>query len=414
MGFVYPKNAAQQQAALGSTVDPGNPYRYEQILVKDINARGGIAGRKLLPVYHGSDAASTETAEQRGQAACSAFTEDDRVFAALPFSHNVYARGTLECLRKAGAVAGLASNVSEATNSDYNAFPENFDVSATSMDRMCANLIPTLVRGGYFSKWDTVQGKPGAMPVKVGILAPDLRPYRDSIKNICLPALARAGFAVDPRDVYFFYFSNTASDNGRILTDIQSAGLKFKSDGVTHVIPVEQNGMAFFGQNAENQKYYPRYGVNSHSGTQVYNGIFLTGKQLNGAVGLGYLPSIDLPEQLNPDNGPYSSDARRQCVKLMKDNGQTFGSTSAQANALALCDVVYTLKRIIEQIPAGSPINASTYAATLATLGDVPSANVPAAFLGQGHLDAITLGWQWQYFADCQCMHYNGNAFKLS
>ena len=47
-----------------------------------VNRRGGIAGRKMVPVLHFTDITSG-TADTRGQAACSYFTEDHHVFAVV-------------------------------------------------------------------------------------------------------------------------------------------------------------------------------------------------------------------------------------------------------------------------------------------------------------------------------------------
>lgn len=73
------------------------------------------------------------------------------------------------------------------------------------------------------------------------------------------------------------------------------------------------------------------------------------------------MPSLDLTASMNTDNGPYSSAARRHCVAVMKAGGQSFPSTTAEANALVTCDVFYDLKHIIEAIPAGTVINQATW-----------------------------------------------------
>lgn len=413
VGLVYAKNTQQEQAALGNTVDLGDPRQFDTIMINYINTHGGIAGRKLSPVWYSQDATTTQTAAQVSQAVCADFTQDHHVFAALGFSAAADGRNVRTCMQKAGAVVGLASNVAVATIADYDAFPADYEVGAIALDRLCANLIPTLVDADYFTPWDTANGRPGTLPAKVGVLAPDLPPFRYAVTHVCLPLLARAGHPVAASDVYFYFFPDSTSGNGQAVADIQNAELKFRTDGVTHIIPIEVNGQVFFGKDADTQHYYPRYGVNSADGTQVENGTFLSAKQLNGAVGLGYIPSFDLTAPMNPDNGPYSSPARRQCVAIMKAGGQTFSSTAAEGNALNFCDLFFQLKRVIERIPTGQPINQATFIASLDMLGHVPSAGVPAAFYGRHHLDPMTEGWRWQYFADCNCLHYVGKPFPL-
>lgn len=266
VGLLDPKNLAAEQAALGNTVNGGDVHAYAQLVMRDINRHGGIAGRRIAPVWHSFDANTTQTAEQIGEAACADFTQDHHVFAALGLTHQPQLTGTLNCLKKAGTVAGLTSSVAENNEAAYDAFPADYDVSAITLNRLCANLIPSLVAGGYFGRWNTTTGQPGTTSVKVGVLAPDTPPYRDAITHVCLPALARAGYPVSPSDMYFFAWGDSTSDNGRILADIESAELKFAEQGVTHVIPIEQNGTAFFGRTANSQHHFPRYGVNTHSG----------------------------------------------------------------------------------------------------------------------------------------------------
>lgn len=118
---------------------------------------------------------------------------------------------------------------------------------------------------------------------------------------------------------------------------------------------------------------------------------------------------------MNPDNGPYSSDARRHCIKIMKDGGQgSFSSSNAETIALSYCDLLYTLRDALNHIPRGSPINQTTFAAALDSLGSVPSGNLATAFFGPNHHDAVADGWDYRCFPDCQCFHYAGSKFRLS
>ena len=48
----------------------GDAHGETQVLIDDINAHGGAAGRKLVPVWHTYDAQSTNTSEAQAQAAC--------------------------------------------------------------------------------------------------------------------------------------------------------------------------------------------------------------------------------------------------------------------------------------------------------------------------------------------------------
>jgi hypothetical protein len=410
IGIMYPTNGDAYQAALGNTAvtsgDVGSEARY---LVKDINEHGGIAGRQIVPVYHAVDATSGKTVDQEEQAACADFNQDHHVFAMIPGgTENLRA-----CMSKAGAVVAQTGGLTGNTSAQYDAFPAIFDATSISLDRLVLNLVPSLQRAKYFTPWNTATGTPGQGHAVTGIVVPDKPEYHHAA-DLLVRVLRGAGVNVSSRDVVFYHWPNSTAEDGQAITEIQSAVLKFKTDNVTHVIPLEVNGQVFFAQQADKQQYKPRYGINSASGTQAYLGSLIPSSQLNGAVGLGYFPSIDLPASRNPDNGPYSGPARRACVALMTRNGVSFSDTNAEAVALAFCDGFYQLKAIIEHVDPSSALNQRSVAAAIDSIGNLPSATYIAVAYGPHRRDAVSSGFQYQYFADCDCMHYTGARFSLS
>ena len=82
----------KQLEDLGFAVDVGDTKGQWQAFIDDINARGGINGRKLVMTEHQSSVLSAPA----GQAACIAATEDDEAFVAvLP---NVVNANVVPCL----------------------------------------------------------------------------------------------------------------------------------------------------------------------------------------------------------------------------------------------------------------------------------------------------------------------------
>jgi len=119
VGFPYAPNADQAQAALGnSAVTQGDPKRVVEALVADINLRGGVAGRKLVAVFHQLDAQSGETAAQQEQGLCSTFTEDHEVLAVFG------ATGSLlrDCLAKRGVI-NVTGTIADLNESDFRSSP---------------------------------------------------------------------------------------------------------------------------------------------------------------------------------------------------------------------------------------------------------------------------------------------------
>jgi len=409
IGILYATNTQAYEAALGNTSvttgDVGSEYRY---LVADLNAHGGIAGRKVVPVYHSYDATSTESAQQIEQEACADFTQDHHVFAVVPGG----TQNILSCLAKAGAVVAESGGLTGQTTAEYNSFPADFDATSISLDRLVANLVPTLSAAGYFSPWNTSTGSAGTGKAVVGTVLPD-RPEYHHAAALLVQAVRSLGLNMPSRDVVFYHWPNSNAEDGQAITDIQSAVLKFKTDGVTHVIPLEVNGQVFFASQADKQQYRPRYGINSASGDEAYLGSLIPASQLHGAVGLGYFPAVDLPDSMNPDNGPYSGPARRSCLAVMKRNGVTFSSANAEAVALALCDGLYQLRAILDNIDPAKGLTQRTVAASIDAIGELPSATYVSVHYGPGRRDAVSIGYRYQYYADCDCMHYAGPGFHL-
>ena len=78
VGITYPDVAA---IASIINVDPGNYQVAYTTLINQINAHGGINGRKIIPVFAPVDPLGTSGAAT----ACTQLTEDDNVFAVLGF-----------------------------------------------------------------------------------------------------------------------------------------------------------------------------------------------------------------------------------------------------------------------------------------------------------------------------------------
>ena len=82
VGITYPDVAAIKNLI---NVDPGNYPDAYNALIDQINAHGGLGGRKIVPVYAPVDPLGTAGAAT----ACTQLTEDDKVFVAIGFFQQV-------------------------------------------------------------------------------------------------------------------------------------------------------------------------------------------------------------------------------------------------------------------------------------------------------------------------------------
>src|SRR6476619_3910781 len=82
VGITYVDVASLKSA--GINLDHGNYEKSYMAVINDLNAKGGITGRKIVPVFAPVNPIGTDPA----QAACVKLTEDEKVFAAIGFFLN--------------------------------------------------------------------------------------------------------------------------------------------------------------------------------------------------------------------------------------------------------------------------------------------------------------------------------------
>jgi hypothetical protein len=140
------------------------------------------------------------------------------------------------------------------------------------------------------------------------------------VGKLLLAAFERAGWATDS-------FQYTDPSQG------SSAVLRFAANGVTHV--VSDGALFYFATGARSQQYRPRFGVTTYDGPQALLDANGDHSQLNGAMGVGWYPTLDVDEAQDPGPGPGTA----PCLLALKRGGQTFaGKRFAQAFGMALCD----------------------------------------------------------------------------
>lgn len=415
VGLPYITNGDAAGKAVGITGAGGGDQRAQwNVVINDINKhRGGILGRKIVPVFHPTDATSAESYDAQEQAACSDYHEDHKVFAVLDNSVN----GVLQaCTEKARAVmASETASLSYSSVQTFSRYPHYVEVGKLRLDRLARNWPGSLNAQKYFTGWNTSTGTPGPAPVKVGILYLDDPASTYSVKNVLIPGLAALGQRHP--DVVQVQSPKSTSDNGSTISAIQAAVLKFRSDGVTHFLPLDPGGGVglFFAENAENQKYYPRYGLTTSNGAQLLRdlgGVFPE-KQLHGSLGYGWVPVIDLSASRDPDNGPNSNEPRRTCLKLMKDGGQNLAGAVQVRSAIEVCDSLSFLKATLEG--AGPSITQATFLAGVNRLGgSFVAGNTFSTGFGPRQHDGVTSGRLFAYDQTCSCFNYTSGLRTLS
>lgn len=409
VGMVVAVNSGAANAALGAGgIDAGDPRRNAEVMINEMNARGGIAGRKIVPVFHDFDTTSAETSESQYQAACENFTQDHKVFAALSGGTESF----IQCLTRAGVVI-IEDNVATSDAALFRKYPTYFELNM-NLDRIATLEVQALQAQNYFSGWNSSSGQPGPAPVKVGIVTVDTPQFAHAVDDVLVPALRRLGFGPTPDNIVRVADVRRQQEVGAVAPAVSSAVLRFRSSGVTHVLIFEHNAIAtlLFTNNADSQGYRPRYGVTTGNGVQALldQGAYPRG-QLNGIVGIGWFPSIDITPAENPDDGPYSNESRRRCIDLYKRNGVSYDNANAWTVALTTCNSFNLLKLAMESAPAPTR---DGFVASMNALGRrFESAITFAIRFDADHHDGAAAYRHWAYIRDCGCMRYTSGDFPV-
>jgi hypothetical protein len=222
-------------------------------------------------------------------------------------------------------------------------------------------------------------------------------------------AIVHAGYpkpdvvAVAPHDTY---------DNiSKMQAQISSAVLTFKASGVSHVIIWDDNGVStlLFMQQADSQGYHPRYGINSGNNLRVVTKV-VTKQQLQGAIGMGWVPRMDLDEADGPTS-KYANSARRSCYARMQ-KAEATGSGFNETSAMMYCA---TFDALQDRWAAMAAPSAAGLVASLEAFGATfVDPEVPATWMSKRQHDGLGGIYDYAYDVDCGCMKYTSGVQQLS
>jgi hypothetical protein len=414
IGIPYATDTQAANAALGAGgISQGDPHAQAKVVIDDINAHGGIAGRKIEPVWHEVSSTSPETADQLEQEECDDFTKDHKVFV---FMEGSGTRDLIrDCAEKNGAMI-VSDPLSTSDQSTFSRFPHYIEITGFRLDRM-SRFLPDVLKGqGYFSGWNAVTGSAAPTKAKVGIMTYDYPTFVGAVSKVLVPKLAQLGYPVAAEDVRTVTWLNSNSDAGALAAGVSAAVLKFRQDQVTHVLIIDERGLLtlLFVNQAQSQRYFPRYGWNTQNGPQALkDGANFPSQQLIGSKGMGWLPGLDMSAADDPPNGPYSNETRRKCNELYKAHGITFPDRNAESGALGTCSTFWFLRDSFNAV--GSPITRDTYVASLNKFGHgFQSPGLFDTFFSANQHDGVGAVRQYAYVESCDCMRYTSGNISVS
>ncbi len=397
LGVITQKDAKEVFARFGGGVDPGDTEAQARAVAADLNAKGGILGRKVVLVFR--DQATLATASDpngTGAATCTYFAEDKRVLAVFNIVTVMDFPPFRSCLAKAG-IPLFSAGVKTVDDTAGKALaPHFYQPLGVSWDALAPVLVQRLRAQGWFDGWNVRTGTAAPGTAKVGILV-DGTEVGTRIGKRLQKELAAAG----SKGALVYQYDQPG--------DGQQASVNyFNGNGVTHVIVTDVELTAF--QTAANgQGYRPRYGITTFNAPANNMESSLTPPGANnGALGVGWVPTFDV----SGAEDPGASAPRRACVATMGKAGQTFaGKRLAESYATALCDYGNLVKQGAE---AGGGLTPAAVFAGLTRVGpSFPTAVGFSSGLSGGRLfvpGAVRdLGWD----TACRCVTYRAGTARL-
>ena len=377
VGFVVASNstdAAFKAAGVGA-LQVGNQRAQAQAVVNDINAHGGLAGRRIVPVFNEPDA-SAPSYDAADQEQCDAFTTDEHV--AFVISVLAHTQVLHRCLAQRGVP--LLDDVLYQYDSKVVVPGLLFMPSSWLLDRLMRNQIDALARIGFLD---------GSS--KVGVLLYDVPASQRVLKDVVLPRLAHYGKT--DVDVAASPFTTEGASNqlGNVL--------KFSRDGVNRVIELAFNPIGFM-EAAEAQQYHPRYALDSSVGPEtIRQALGAAADQLNGMGGVGWIPSSD-----TGSGAPVTPSAQR-CLALMKKAGLDTSNSTTAGLMEAFCDAGWFLQAATTG--AGDAGASGLLRGARLTKGYV-SASSFGADMTSGRPDGLSAYRDLAYKPECSCIQYVG------
>ncbi len=385
IGFNHsaPLGPAFALVGFGGTPEGENTERIIiDALVKHMNAHGGLAGRKIVPIYYEYDATDSDSWDVVAEQACQKFINDEKVFAVVA-GHVGGTDALAACMAK-GKTPLVQQNQWPYDGKYFKDYANYlYQPSRMRPERWVPAYIAGLKDAGYFNAG-----------YKLGLMRFD-EPVFDRIATLIKSELKKRGLVLTSEAV--IGTPHSVSAFGQMSTEISSATLRFRQDGVTHVIFDEWAGqMPFFGLTiADQQDFRPRYGFTSVNLTNT-QALQHEPSQLNGSVVVSWLPGQDVGKADDPRRGG----AHARCAKIFTDAGiapnRLYNGT--------FCDSLFFLDQALSTTNNITPTGLGAASAKLGTSYDSPYTWDTKLELGRPDGgSAVRLG---KYVEACTCYRY--------
>ena len=388
-----------QADALGLSV--GNTHaekEFDDAVINALNKQGGLHGHRIIPVYAGTDTASSNW-ESDYQAACATFTQDNRVDAVLGSSF-AYFVSFESCLAKAG-IPHLTNSSNVADNTELGRFPLLRALIVPTIDKRSLAKLQGAMNTGFLTPKNKLGVITDSCPGTQRAWTTVVKPFLDS-KHITVAKTADEGCA----DGYNGSFSSAGAAVSSALLSFRSAGV----DRVTFITVSESGSMLVMAEGASSQNYYPGWILSSLVGTSILQGQ-APAEQLRNARVYGWLPSQDVsPKDYDPPNAQ-----QRRCYGYLKKAGITPSSAADYSYSQSICEALFVYEAAIDR--AGGLVSGATVISALDGLGtsyqSVFDLGGAANFSPSRRNDVPRLYREAVWGDTCSCFTYHGPRYPM-
>jgi ABC-type branched-subunit amino acid transport system substrate-binding protein len=365
--------------------DVGDPRKQVEALATYVNAHGGIAGRKLDAVYENYEASSDSPAAET--TLCSKITQDDKAFA-------VVLTGQLQsnarpCYAQRKTLMLDATLIANDQGTFTSLAPYLWTASYPEYSGFATSFLDVLAKQNFFD------GRTAA-----GVVAADSPANRAVYQDIVTPALKKLGVAGTVGWI-------DTTDLGTLNTGLNQAAVNFRGKNIDRVFFLGGARIApFFMTTAAAQNFTARYGISTFDNPSfmVANPATIPPAALNGMVGIGFAPALDVPDSRLPFP---STDAERNCQGIFAAAGISFAHRENARVAFSYCDAALLLQAAGKSL--GGDLSAAAWGRAAQALG--ATFRTATGFGGKlgPSMYAAGSGYQVLKFDDtCSCFAYIG------
>jgi ABC-type branched-subunit amino acid transport system substrate-binding protein len=282
IGITYPDVAAIRNLI---NVDPGDYQAAYTALIDQINAAGGINGRKIVPEFAAVDPLGTAAAAT----ACTQLTEDDHVFLTMGFFQAPDVACYVQTHDTPIIGASLSASQAAAARAPW------FNPQISDSDLIPKEMAIFKQEGAFTGKKVGVVGT-SADSVEMALIGPALKKLRVDVVQTAVNSVPD-------------------TDTTAQVAEYQSIAEKFQSSGVNLVVAVGNSGNGWPSALQDNQStYMPRFIATDYIDLDAYtsNKAGHSNAILKDVLTAGYTP---------PPNVIWDDPAMKKCVAtILKAN----------------------------------------------------------------------------------------------